>query len=111
MLNSKLPTKWVEKYSNTPVMRLTPGTINWYKWCAKIGRREYLRKSRLKTARFEKKHPGNKYWRVFKCTVLKNENVSNELFLKCKTKIEKYQTVRGMKTYVKLMKSKESLVK
>lgn len=58
-------------------------------------------------SKFERKHPGNLQWRVFKSKVLVNENVSNELFLKIKNKIEKYNSVRGMQKYVKLMKSKE----
>lgn len=111
MLNRKLPKYWHIKYSKTSIMNLTPGTINWYKYCEKLGRREYLKRSREKTVRFNEKHPGNLQFRVFKTRVLKEFNVSNELFLKCKNKIEKYNSVRGMKKYVKIMKSKESLVK
>lgn len=106
MLNSKLPKSWVEKYSRRSIFGLKPGTIMVYKWAEKIGRRKYLKLSRAKTARFNKNNPGNLQWRVFKCKILKKENVSNELFLKCKNKIEKYNSVRGMEKYVKIMKSK-----
>jgi hypothetical protein len=67
---------------------MTKGTLNWYQWCCKIGRKEYLRKSNIKTKRFYKYNPNDLQWRVFKTTVLKGKNVSPELMLKFKKLIE-----------------------
>lgn len=104
-MNSKL--KWIQKYSIKPINN--KGTIAYYKWAQKIGRREFIKKSHQKTARFERKHPGNNHWRVFKATVLKDEKLSQKLFNKVKKKIETYKTVRGIEKYIKVMKSLESL--
>lgn len=95
MLNTKLPIKWVMKYSKKPIFQMTPGTLAYYKWAQKIGRREFLKKSREKTATFEKKHPGNSYFRVFKTLYLRDKNVSNDLLMEFKMLIE---TKKGWKS-------------
>jgi len=85
-------SKWVQKYSIKPI--ISEATLKWYKWCEKIGRREYLKKSKIKTIKFNKKHPGNLKYRVFKSTVLKNKNVNPELLIQFKTLIEKNKSVK-----------------
>lgn len=87
--------KWVQKYSVKPFLKQS--TINWYKSCQKMGRREYLKRSRIKTAKFDKKHPGNKHWRVFKATVLKDKNLSYQKLTALKGKIEKNKSFDGIK--------------
>lgn len=99
MLNNNLPIKWLQKYSKKPIAQLTPGTISYYKWAQKIGRKEYLKLSRQKTNRFERKHKGNLQFRVFKSVILKNKNVSLELMVKFKNLIEQKKSAKGSEIY------------
>lgn len=88
---------WVLKYSIKPL--LSKGTLNWYKYCQKIGRRKYLKKSRLKTLKFNKNNPGNLNFRVFKSTTLKSKNVNPELQIKFKRLVESNKSAKGMRIF------------
>lgn len=95
MPNNQFKIKWVEKYSVKPF--ITKETLNWYKWCQKIGRREYLKRSREKTARFARKHPGNNHWRVFKATILNEMKLDAKTINRLKRKVERNQSVKGLR--------------
>ncbi len=69
ILNCRIQ-KWHNNYGLKPLETLSKGTLKYYKWVTKMGRKEYLRRSQIKTKRFEKKHPGNRNFRVMKSTVL-----------------------------------------
>lgn len=86
--------KWVQKYSVKPFLK--DSTINWYKSCQKMGRREFLKRSRIKTNKFNKKNPGNLQWRVFKTTILKNKDLSYQKLTGLKSKIHRNQSVKGI---------------
>lgn len=88
MKPTTLVRNWNFKYSRKPLTMLSDGTLYWYKWASKVGRKYYLKRSKIKTKRFERKHPGNLSFRVFKTLVLKNKNVNPRLMFKLKKLIE-----------------------
>jgi hypothetical protein len=103
ILNCRIKS-WHKRYGLKPLNNLTKGTLNYYKWCTKIGRKQYLAKSRIKTKKFNKNHPGNLHFRVFKCTTLKGKNVSPELLLNFKTVIENEKSTKTAMYFYKHMK-------
>lgn len=95
LIYNKKIKSWHNRYGLKPLSHLSKETINWYKWCSKIGRKEYLKKSREKTQKFEQKHIGNRAFRVFKCMILKNKNVNIKLESKFKKLIENKASVKA----------------
>jgi len=85
---------WSKKYGVKPYKTLTSGTIGWYKWCSKQGRRTYLKRSRIKYKRFMRTNPSDLSFRVFKSLVLSNKRVSPTLMLKFKRLISKTGSVK-----------------
>lgn len=90
--------KWVQKYSIKPI--LSKGTLAYYKWAQKIGRREFLKRSHRKTIKFNRKNPGSIHWRVFKCKILKNKNVSINKLNELKAVIIKNKSVKNLRKTV-----------
>lgn len=86
--------EWSNKYGVKPFEELSVGTLHWYNWASKVGRRKYLKKSRMSTKKFVTNNPSNLNFRVFKSTVLKGKNVTPELLNDFKTLIETKGTVK-----------------
>lgn len=91
--------EWSDKYSSIKSFdKLSNGTMVWYNWCSKVGRKKYLKCSRIKTKRFVNKNPNDLNFRVFKTKILKGKNVNIKLMGKFKKLIETKGTVkRGFK--------------
>lgn len=87
-------SNWSKKYGRKPFKSLTKGTCSYYQWCAKLGRREFLLRSRIKDTVFQINNMENLNWRVFKCTILKGKNVSPEMLLKFKKLVETKGSVK-----------------
>lgn len=95
MVNKDIALKWIQKYSNNDYGTFSTQTIAWYRSCSKMGRREFLRRSRKKTRLFEKRHPENRKFRVFKCLVLKNKTTNPLVIYNFKKLIEKNRSAKG----------------
>lgn len=102
MPNIRIQLKWVQKYSIKNPTLLTKGTLNYYKWAQKMGRKKFLKWNHKKNAKFIKNHPNNLNYRVFKSTILKNKNVNSELLINFRNLIENKGTAKGAKKYSKL---------
>lgn len=85
----KRTVNWHSKYGVKPFKQLQMSSLRTLQSYSKLTRAKALRQATIKNAIFKSKNPKNLNFRVFKCLVLKNKNVSPELEIKFRKAITK----------------------